>query len=411
MIVSLFTLFSFAYSASNGVGTTCNAYDPELGVNIMPWASPPVHTTNFSLTLLTNGGDGTYNPGAWHTLELRSTVYDATYRGLLLYAQDASGTKVGEWSMPTDKSRPALFWLSEKCRSEGGNVVVHMSADVKPRSTTFRWKAPTHGTGNVTFGALLKSGEANVGAFYWPNAAPLSVKERMLPATGVQWKLSAVGQSCDAVCEAAGGVCLGRQTADPEAFAPDGNLFREFNCNLPLVATCLAHAPSKDADAHGMCWHRSSACDGSTDDRPVLPTDPAEVCALTSTSEVHGRRLCACGELLYETAEEAAKDLGGVGCSGAAQAGAAAGEGSSGDTMETLIIVLALAAAIVFGILGVVVTLTCYRRKQMESAALATDMNKRLGERPSGRRMSGRARGSYGGGSSFAPHSNPPSYY
>jgi hypothetical protein len=376
----------------------------------MPWASPPTHTTNFSLSLLSNGGDGTYNPGAWHTVELASTVYDATYRGLLLYAQDAAGTKVGEWSMPVDKSRPALFWLSEKCRSEGGNVVVHMSADVKPRSALFRWKAPAHGTGTITFGALLKSGEANRGAFHWPNAAPLTVRENMLPATGIQWKLSAVGQSCDDVCEAAGGVCLGRQTADPAAFAPDGNLFREFNCNLPLVATCLPHAPSKDADAHGMCWHRSTACDGSTETRPVLPTDPAEICALVSTSEVHGRRLCACGDLLYETAEDAAMDLGGAGCRGAAAADAAAGEGSSSDSMEHLIIVLALAAVIVLGILGIIVTLTVHRRRQAATLALSTDAAKRNGERSSARRMSTRAHGHYSSGN-FGPQSAPPNYY
>ena len=83
------------------------------------------------------------------------------------------------------------------------------------------FRAPPAGTGPITFRALVKQGETNKGAFYWPSApaqglsASLTpsagrsggdlVLDEAVPATHTTWSFrGAPGETCTAVCGAEG---------------------------------------------------------------------------------------------------------------------------------------------------------------------------------------------------------------
>ena len=66
----------------------------------MWWAFAPEHSSSYTL----RAGDGpeeedtvSYRRGEWLNIHLRVKTRDMKYIGLLLYAVDASETKVGEW--------------------------------------------------------------------------------------------------------------------------------------------------------------------------------------------------------------------------------------------------------------------------------------------------------------------------
>ena len=46
---------------------------------------------------------------------------------------------------------------------------MHSDAELKGYSERFVFRAPPAGTGPITFRVLLKQGETNKGAFYWPS--------------------------------------------------------------------------------------------------------------------------------------------------------------------------------------------------------------------------------------------------
>ena len=70
------------------------------------------------------------------------------------------------------------------------------------------WRAPAASAGRVTFRVLLKQGETNGGALYWP-AAPAMPKDQDLQLTeaaapaSLKWIAGGPQQSCDAACAAA----------------------------------------------------------------------------------------------------------------------------------------------------------------------------------------------------------------
>ena len=70
----------------------------------MWWATAPKHTNRFKNFASTSPTSETqsraYTPGALTYIHVRATEQDLKYRGLLLYAQDESGKKVGSWELP-----------------------------------------------------------------------------------------------------------------------------------------------------------------------------------------------------------------------------------------------------------------------------------------------------------------------
>ena len=88
------------------------------------------------------------------------------YLGLLLYAVDASEQKVGDWEIPLEE--PRRFWTPPDEPGCGGRALMHAGAELKHYLETFYFRAPSAGAGPLTFRALVKQGETNRGAFYWP---------------------------------------------------------------------------------------------------------------------------------------------------------------------------------------------------------------------------------------------------
>ena len=113
----------------------------------------------------------------------------------------------------------------------------------------FAFRAPSGtNTGPITFKALLKTGEANLGAFHWPQsnaggANPLVLTQfRTSPLNN--WLLATGGKSCDDVCGGVNKVCnaalVGKITS-AEAFQK--NVGKEYVCKLPILGACSEVGP------------------------------------------------------------------------------------------------------------------------------------------------------------------------
>lgn len=163
---------------------------------------------------------------------------DQQFTGLLLYAVNSAGARVGSWLLPPRQN----FQIDPK-----SGCVTHTNAEAKNYKTVFRVKFPA-GTGAVTIKALVKFGlafpEARGGmvgytkhiphrrhirttktpntnhktitfncvcvekcplhvlfllvAFYWPNNQHLQLTEGA-PQQAV-WFEGEIGQSCNTVC-------------------------------------------------------------------------------------------------------------------------------------------------------------------------------------------------------------------
>lgn len=78
----------------------------------MWWADAPKHTNKFrtwsSWSPTSNTEAKTYVPGSLSYIHVRAKEQDLKYRGLLLYAEDESGKKVGSWVLPFEVIRSAV---------------------------------------------------------------------------------------------------------------------------------------------------------------------------------------------------------------------------------------------------------------------------------------------------------------
>ena len=165
---------------------------------------------------------------------------DAKYIGLLLYAVrddesyvDADDllveTKVGAWEQLEGSGNAGVFH-AHSAHGCGDAALTHYSADRKLFHHVFQWRAPNASVGTVSFRALVKWGETQGGAFFWPNAggdlslAPAAVEadddaaSAAAPAppaaAEVEWLAAEAGASCGTTaCAAAGRACSGRLAA------------------------------------------------------------------------------------------------------------------------------------------------------------------------------------------------------
>ena len=203
--------------------------------------------------------------------ELMPYVEEAQYIGLLAYAVDASGEKVGAWEIP--RLDPPIFWTPPdySCSCGGscpGASVMHYTADPKPYSVELPWRAPNvSGTGKVTFRVLLKQGETNGGAFYWPTAPAMAAKQDLQLAEAaddrskkLKWVTAGVRQNCDEACKAAtlGGCdadALKSAASSPSAMLSVVGPFRA--CSTPVLtaaASTAASAPRVSSRGDGWCF-------------------------------------------------------------------------------------------------------------------------------------------------------------
>ena len=167
------------------------------------------------------------------------------------------------------------------------------------------FRAPPEGTGPITFRALLKQGETNKGAFYWPwvpaSSTPhmeptaglpngdLTLVERPAPAPTRKWAYRSADetQTCRQICTQHSLTCessalIAMDTADELAAA----VTHSFLCAPPLYATCSEAAPRMSGLGDGVCWYREQSC------APRSEPDPCDV--VPSVGFDSGLRLCPC---------------------------------------------------------------------------------------------------------------------
>ena len=175
------------------------------------------------------------------------------------------------------------------------------------------FRAPPAGTGPITIRALLKQGETNMGAFYWPKA-PASGIWHLDPSSGRpggdlvlsertgeppvrEWSYKGnEGETCAQVCQRYGRVCdeatlSASTTPDQLSTAVE----HTFLCAAPYLATCNDAAPTMSGIGDGFCWYRESSC----------PSRALPACmSVPVTGFDTGLRLCPCLEVSGRRLEE-----------------------------------------------------------------------------------------------------------
>lgn len=249
----------------------------------MYWCDPPSWDADFSIR--TGDGDPAadsklYRPGGLTYIHIRALKMGLKYRGLLLYAQNSEGKKVGSWELPKE-DEISFHTPPGSCEER---AVMHSGADQKNYHNVFAFRAPTEtNTGPITFKALLKTGEANLGAFHWPQsnaggANPLTLTQfKKGPLNN--WLLATGGKSCDDVCGGVDKVCnaalVGKITST-EAFQK--NVGKEYVCKLPILGACSEVGPFQ-WKSRDFCFYQR--------------TDP-KCTTKVKCDASQGRRFCPC---------------------------------------------------------------------------------------------------------------------
>ncbi len=227
------------------------------------------------------------------------------YIGSLLYAVaagDPTETKVGDWEVLLEERQK--FWRPPDEPGCNRKAVMHAGPEPKDYLERFHFRAPPAGTGPVVFRALVKQGETNKGAFYWP-VAPASATPNALPVNGrangdlvltegptrapTAWSYRGrVGESCTQVCARQAGGLACDEAALSSATTPDAlgpAVESSFVCALPLLATCGTSAPRMSGLGDGLCWYREDTCAART----------STACDATPPADFEsGLRLCPC---------------------------------------------------------------------------------------------------------------------
>lgn len=262
-------------------------------------------------------GDGngrTTKVGPWANCT-EPFMESAKYIGLLLYAVDANEVKVGSWEIP-EKS-PPQFWTPPDL---GCDMKAVMHADAQPKSYRhhFSFRAPSAGAGTLTFRALIKQGDTNGGAFYWPYApasagsgdpydyiagGDLQLTELATsPETQTWFAANADGMNCDDVCSTIATLAQGQAMechaaalASVAAAGPGGlqnEIGRFFTHQRPLLGGCAASNPTiSDTDETWVWFHKTSASENTCSAGELTAPSCA---AIPAANDFKSRRLCPC---------------------------------------------------------------------------------------------------------------------
>ena len=294
----------------------------------MTAVAPPTRSLAYSVT----GPEEGYTPGelvevhvSVHQRLLRNKLQagqadgemvSAKYIGLLLYAVatgDATETKLGVWEQPAEK--PPRFWSPPDPGCDG-RALMHADPRAKRYDERFLFRAPALGDGgfaggNLTIRALLKHGDTNMGAFYWPGEgeppAPgvaggdLVLGERAAAAAdgvtaATEWLQAAADESCDEACARASPATPGGAlSCDATALGDARSWHQEsleqavgasVSCALPALTTCAPHAPATSgADDASLCFYPAQGCAPSTcDAKPLGSLASRRLCPLYRSS-------------------------------------------------------------------------------------------------------------------------------
>jgi len=279
------------YSSGGGEAQTCDALylcgrtEPRICPPGMDKVQPPVRSQNYSVFATTYTSSGAtqtseYVPGELVNIHVNVLHKDMKYIGLLMYAVDSTNTRVGDWDIPLEN--PPIFYKPSEapCRNKS---VMHYGAELKRYRHILRFQGPPAGTGVVTIRTLLKQGETNGGAFYWPNLqGDLQLSEGSASSTSsVHWYHGLPGENCHSVCQAYSGTC--DTSAWPKALAHGAQSFlaavsSRYTCKFPLLSSCnTPHGDTKD-----FCWYR---------DTTICSTTTVDHCASCTAG---ARLFCPC---------------------------------------------------------------------------------------------------------------------
>ena len=193
------------------------------------------------------------------------------------------------WEIPPNE--PAKFWTPPELPGCAGKAVMHADAEPKHYLERFAFRAPPAGTGPITFRALIKQGDTNMGAFYWPTAPASGVSSGMPmpgraggdllldeitgPPPRRTWgHRGGVGDTCTVVCQAQNLVCdeAALVSTDTASELEDA-VKHSFMCSPPFIRTCTVGAPRMSGMGDGLCWY---VVEGSTiSPHETLPSHPA----------------------------------------------------------------------------------------------------------------------------------------
>ena len=222
------------------------------------------------------------------------------YMGLVMYAVDESGQKIGEWDIIPET--PPNWWTPPDAGC-GGKSLMHANVRLKRYHEVFHWRAPKTPRGlgkKVTFRVLIKHGYTNGGAFFWPLAPAmlggmqsnhdLALTEGEPRGSKPGWFVSKVGGvSCATVCAANGNRDCDEsvlQNAASDPFALEAAIRSTFACKLPILSSCNDGAPAVASSGAGTCWY-NDALSGR------CPKTTARAKCSSSASATM-RRICPC---------------------------------------------------------------------------------------------------------------------
>ena len=285
----------------------------------MDLVAPPTRSAFYSISASVSE----YTPCDAFTISIDVRNTDYKYLGLLLYAirdEDlTTETQVGEWLLPTETKS---FWTPPGCN---GAAVMHSMATEKFFHEEFRFRAPATGTGTLRFRALVKHGETNGGAFYWPSASattagPVTADDLIIHETSksslplTRWIFATKGESCEDKCSAAEDsmTCDGKAMVDAlehsgadmmQVPGTDGGPSSAYSCNLPLLSKNGFPCSSRDelhATTFGDCFYRTDGvCPASTPQELCSRSNAGRFCAckLTSEGDTRGASSGSCARL------------------------------------------------------------------------------------------------------------------
>jgi hypothetical protein len=122
----------------------------------MPWATRT--TTNPCYVLHADSEEhpvSSYRPNEILMIHIRVKCIQMQYRGLLIYAVDEYGKRVGDWNItaenPTTFKRP---WEDPLHKCFGS--LMHANAELKPYHSILYYSTPPVGTGTINFQVLIK---------------------------------------------------------------------------------------------------------------------------------------------------------------------------------------------------------------------------------------------------------------
>jgi hypothetical protein len=198
-----------------------------------------------------------YIPDEYIQVHIRVTCYKMNYRGILLYVVNSNEKKVGAWDIPINE--PPLFaqpWNNLPTHDCFGSVM-HSSAEWKPYHAVVYFKAPSAGTGPITFRSLFKYGNANTGDFFRPTS-DVVLQEGSPVQTTQTWEKSEPGQSCSQAC--GDRYCVESELQGlNSAAALMEKITPKYPCQLPLLSGCGIDGATFDP-VNEYCYYNDDTC-------------------------------------------------------------------------------------------------------------------------------------------------------